>query len=362
MSAPSFVKSVVRTCLGIGKKDRVVVFTWRHTLDLAEAFVIECRRAGAQVHAAFVTDEIFYDRVLNLPLEYLKIANPFDLALMDMVTVEIMITGPEDPERLKKVPVEKWTAIAKADKPFMDKFLQRRYRGAHIMLGYVTPQRARTYGFNYNSWKENVKAALDVKYENMQKLGKKLGKALEKAHEVHITTSKGTDLTLTLEDRPVHINDGVVDDEDLTKGATFVTLPSGAVQLAPTETSANGTFVSDIPEPQWGLLIHDVKWVFKEGKLMSLGGGKNSEVLRENWEKATGDKDRIGWLTLGINPKAKRGFINNQIVLGTATIGVGENRELGGKNEGKWGSSFTVTEPTVELDGKAIIKKGKLTI
>ena len=362
MSGSSFVKSVVRTCLRIGKEDRVMLFTWRHTLDLAEAFVIECRRAGAQVHAAFLSDEIFYDRVLNLPLEYLKTSDPFDLTLMDIATAEIMISGPENPERLRMVSAEKWAALAEADKPFMDKFLEKRFRGAHISLGYVTPQRAKTYGFNHDSWRENVKAALDVKYEDMRKLGKKLGNVLEKAHEVHITTSKGTDLTLTLEDRPVHIYDGVVDDEDMKKGATFVTLPSGTVQLAPAETSANGIFVSDIPEPQWGLLIHDMKWVFKEGKLVSLEGGKNSEILRENWEKATGDKDRIGKLILGINPKAKTGFIDNSIVLGTATIGVGDNRELGGKNESKWGIPITATEPTIKLDGKTIIKRGELTL
>jgi len=362
MPAPSFVKSVVRTCLRIGKQDRVVLSTWRHTLDLAEAFEMECRRAGAQVHTAFVTDEVFYDRALNLPLEYLKIPDPFDLALMDLATARIKITGPEDPERLKKVPAERWVALAEADKPFMDKFLQRRYRGAHINLGLVTPQRARTYGFDYHAWKENAQTALDVKYDEMQKRGKKLGDVLEKSHEVHITTSKGTDLTLTLEDRPVHIYDGVVDDEDLEKGATFVTLPSGSVQLAPAETSANGTFVSDIPEPLMGFLIRNLKWTFKEGRVVSFEGGKNSEVLRENWERSSGDKDRIGWLTIGINPKAKSGFIHNQIVLGAATIGVGDNRELGGRNVSKWGMEITSTEPTVELDGKTIVKRGELTV
>lgn len=362
MSTPAFVKSVVKTCLGIRKGDKVTIYTWRHMLDLAEAFTMECRRAGALTHTEIGTDEIFYDALLNLPLEYLKTTDPFGLALMDVATANIFISGPESPERMKQVSADRWSATFKAEKPFLDKFLERKIRSADIMLGHVTRQRAKTYGFDYDVWKETVNAALDVKYEDMQKLGKKLRYSLEKAKEVHITTPKGTDLTFNLQDRPVHVYDGIVDDEDIGKGALFVGLPSGSVSVAPAESSATGTFISDVPEPQYGLLIHDINWGFKDGKLTSFKGGKNVEAIKATWEKGTGDKDMIGTFTLGINPKAKTGFIQNPIVLGTVTIGVGENRELGGKNESDWGFRISATQPTVELDGKSIIKKGELTL
>lgn len=331
-------------------------------LDLAEAFAIECRRAGAQTHTEFITDEIYYDTLLNLPMDYLKTTDPFGLAMMDIATANIFISGPENPERMKKVPADRWSAMFKAERPFFDKFLEKKIRSAEIMLGHVTPHRAKTYGFNYAAWKKNVNAALDVKYEDMQKLGKKLANALEKASEVHIKTAKGTDLTFRLEDRPIHVYDGVIDDEDIEKGAVFATLPGGSVSLAPTETSAKGTFVSDIPEPQYGMLIHDIKWNFKGGKLTSFKGGKNVEAIKATWERGTGDKDKVGAFTLGINPKAKTGFLYNPIVLGTATLSIGDNRELGGKNESDWSFHITATKPTVELDGKPIIKKGMFTL
>jgi leucyl aminopeptidase (aminopeptidase T) len=331
-------------------------------MDLAEAFVIECRRAGAQVFAEFETDETFYDRVMNLPPEYLETPNPFSLALADMATAEILIGGPEDPARLKQVPATRWGALAKADKPYMDKFLQRKIRWASIDLGIVTSQRAKTYGFDYETWKANVKAALNVKYEDMQKLGKRLARALEKAHEVRVSTPRGSDLTFTLEGRPVHIRDGVIDDEDLRRGAIHISLPDGTVNVAPLETSPHGTFSSDVPEPQWGVLIHDAKWIFEDGVLTSMEGGANIDVLRQNWKEAAGDTNRLGSFTLGINPKAQAGFTNSQLALGTATITIGENRELGGKNESKFRFSLTTTKPTVALDGKAIMKRGKLLI
>lgn len=362
MSKSAFVKSVVKTCLRIGKGDRVTLFTWSHMMDLAEAFIIECRRAGAHIFAEFETDEAFYDRVVNLPPEYLETPNPFSLALMDMATAEIWIAGPEDPARLKQVPAERWSALAEADKPFVDKFLQRKIRWASIDLGLVTPQRAKTYGFDYETWKTNVKAALNVKYEDMQKLGKRLAKALEKADEVRVSTPSGSDLTFNLEGRPVHIHDGVIDDEDVRRGAVSISLPDGTVNVAPLETSANGTFASDIPEPQVGVLIRDAKWVFDEGLLTAIEGGENVDVIRQGLKGAAGQADRMGTFTLGINPKAKPGFTNSQIALGTATVAIGENREFGGKNECKFRFPITATEPTVELDGKAIVKRGKLLI
>ena len=357
-----FVKSVVKTCLRVRKGDKVTIDTWQHMLDLAEAFTIECRRAGALTHTEIFTDEIYYDTLLNRPLEYLKTTNPFGLATLDVATANIFITGPQNPERMKTVPAERWSAMFKGEKPIFDKFLEKKIRSIAILLGQVTPQRAKTYGFSYAAWKRNVNAALAVKYEEMSKLGKKVRDVLEKAREVHIAAGKTTNLKFELADRPVHVYDGIIDEEDIKKGANSVMLPTGSVSAAPAETSANGTFASDIPQPQYGKLIYDITWGFKNGRVTSFEGGKNVEAIRATWERATGDKDKIGTFSLGINPGAKTGFLYNEIVLGTATISIGENRELGGENESDWMFGITVSKPTVKLDGKPIIKKGRFTV
>ncbi|HXX88423.1 MAG TPA: aminopeptidase [Candidatus Acidoferrum sp.] len=362
MPTPTFVKNVVKTCLHIGKEDRVMISGWRHMLDLAEAFTIECRRAGAKTITEFVSDEIFYDNVLNAPLDYLGSVNPFDLSLADTATANIFIPGPEDPRKLKGISPERLSTMSHADRPFYDKFLENKVRTAQVMLGYVTHQRAKTYGFDYDTWKENLDSAIDVKYEDMQKLAKKLAKSLERGSEVHITTASGTDLRLNLEGRRPHVDDGIIDKEDIENGAIFTSLPSGSVQVAPTETSAQGLFVSNVPEPMYGILVHDATWNFKDGRLSSFKGGKNIAAATALWEREIGDKDRIGWITLGLNPKAKTGFTHSEIVLGTVTVGIGDNRELDGKNDSDYGCKFTATEPTVVLDGETIIKKGKFMI
>lgn len=362
MAAPKFVESVVRTCLRVRREDRVSIFTWRHMLDLAEAFALECKRVGAKTHIEVGTDELFYQSAFDLPLEYLRETDPFSLALLDVTTANIFIQGPEDPDKLKQITPERLNALEEADKPYYEKFLEKKIRSAQINLGYVTRQRAKTYGFDYEAWRENIHAAMDVRYEGMRDLGKKIGGMLEKAAEAHITTANGTNLTLVLEDRVAHVYDGVIDDEDIEKGAVLTSLPAGHVAIAPKDRGASGTYISDVPQAQAGVLVRDVALNFKNGRLTSFDCGKNCGVLTEMWKKAKGDKDQVGSFIIGLNPKAGIGFMSNQIVLGTVTIGLGDNRDIGGKLESNFMFNSTVTEPTVELDRKTVIKRGRLTI
>ena len=358
---PSFVSRVVKTCLGIDKHDRVTIFTWRHMLDLAEAFAVACERAGAHVHTEFTTDDRWYDAVINRPIDLLETPDPFDLALAGVATASIFIAGPEDPRRMKGVPAERWMAMARASHPSYERLRERRVRMAEITLGHVTPQRARNYGFDFEAWQKNVVEATDVEYDEMRELGRKLADILEKSEVVEITDSHGTNLSFKLEGRKAHVYDGVIDDEDVEMGTTYTSLPSGAVSVAPVETSANGLLASNVPYPQAGVLVQNMSLRFENGELESFDGDKNFEVIKKMWEKGTGDKSRIGWLTLGLNPKAKLGNTINPIVLGTATVGLGLNKELGGENESDWALPVTLAAPTVKLDKRMIIKQGRLT-
>ena len=339
-----------------------MIFVWRHMTDLAEAFALECEKAGATTLIELGTDELYYQRALNLPLEYLRESSPFSLALLEVATASIFISGPEDPERLKLISLDRWNAMIEADKSYYDRLLEKTLRSAQITLGYVTRQRAKTYGLDYDEWKENIQAAMDVRYQEIQGLGKKIARMLEKANEVHITTAKGTDLMLKLEGRTALVNDGVIDDEDIEKGADFTALPAGHVAVVPKESSASGAYVSNIPEANAGLFVRDVVWKFKDGKLTSFGGGENVECVKALWKKARGDKNQVGSLTIGLNPKAKTGFLYNPIVLGTATVSLGDNRELGGKVESSFAFHCTVAKPSIELDRKPIMKRGELLI
>jgi len=89
---------------------------------------------------------------------------------------------------------------------------------------------------------------------------------------------------------------------------------------------------------------------------------KNLEPISRQFEKASGDKDRISFLQIGLNPKAEYGYLMDHIVEGAVQIGVGDNEYIGGKNSSSFGTVATMGKATLNIDGKTIIRKGKLSL
>ena len=354
-------KSVVRNCLHIGDGDMVLITTWQHTIDLASSIALECHKVGAKAFMNLNTDTVFYGSMLKEPLESLKKPNKMAMGLWNSVTASIDISGPEDPLKMRKVPPERWAALAQGEKPFTDKVLAHQKRSAYLLLGYVTPQRAKTYGFNFKRWQTSMIAATAVSYPALTKLARKVKTKLEKAKEAHIVSPK-TKLSIQLEQRAVYVYDGVVDKDDMKMGSYDAALPAGSVTVAPAETSANGIVGFDLPIPQVGVLIQGLSWSFKNGKLTTFTATKNVKPTKDWWAKARGNKDRIGSLSFGINPQARYGFLNNAIAQGAVSIGIGDNRFIGGKNNSDYGFEGTLSKATVKLDKKPFIRRGKFVL
>src|SRR5207245_6972519 len=106
--------------------------------------------------------------------------------------------------------------------------------------------------------------------------------------------------------------------------------------VGPGETAAEGTVRFDRPVPYLGLQITDVAFQFKDGKA-TWSAGTNEESIRSQYDRATGAKDRLGWLQIGLNPAASYGFLQDDLVAGALEIGIGDNSEYGGENHSKLG-------------------------
>jgi leucyl aminopeptidase (aminopeptidase T) len=186
---------------------------------------------------------------------------------------------------------------------------------------------------------------------------------LERGSKVHITSRGGTDVRFEITKRPVHVQDGIVDQADVEHGLVSTQLPSGKVEVAPLEESARGTVVYDLPRALKGRLIQELRLDFEKGRIKEFRAKKYEEVFREVFDATRGDRDKIAQFTLGLNPKVDLiGYTTDELSLGTVTIGVGANKGIGGKNDSSFSFSGTVTKPTVEIDGQTIMVDGRITI
>ena len=86
---------------------------------------------------------------------------------------------------------------------------------------------------------------------------------------------------------------------------------------------------------------------------------RNFEVISKLFEKASGDRDKIGYIQIGLNPKAQYGYLMDYIVEGAVQIGIGDNEYIGGKNNSSFGLAATLGKATLKLDGKTLIKNGR---
>lgn len=356
-------QNVVNQALRIKEEDVVHINASKHMLGLAEELAIECRKAGAETTTMYWSELVWYWSLENLPIDWLRGASKTDLAMLDVATAVINMAGAADPRPMQKIPPDRWQANAEGADFSYRKAIDRKVRSATLAIGTVTPQRARAYGFNYPAWKRTTETAMKADYGKIAATGRKLRALMEGAsHEVHLTSKNGTDLKFRLAGRKCWVDDGILDDEDLAAGTFDTTLPAGLVSVAPDEGTANGTIVFDLPIPIRGKLVDGLVWSFDNGNITKFTAKKNGEMVIPLWEKGTGDKNRFGSFGIGFNPGAKPGFLNNQIVSGAVTIGVGENKIIGGRNVSTFGFQGTLKCSTAVIDGQTVVSDGKLAI
>lgn len=354
-------KKIVEESLNITKDDSVVVHSWEHTLDFASSIAHEVQRKGANYLFTADTDLLFLNTMNELSDELMLVPPKLSMHLLDCQTVNISIEGPKDPSIFEKLRADRFGILGEKWKAYEEKFRKKKIKSLNIQLGLVTPERAKKYGINYNLWMEEMKSALNVSYKELNQFGKQVVDKMSGVKKIHIE-GPGTDITFEITDRTIHVHDGVIDVSDLAKGTHFGGLPSGSIEVAPLETTANGRVVATLPEALLGEWVKGLDWNFEDGKVTSINAEENIELWNKPYEGGTGDKNRIASLILGINPNAKSGFLHNHIVKGIVGIGIGDNKWIGGNNDATWFSVSFISNATVTLDGKLILKNGEFVL
>src|SRR5713101_2544007 len=281
----------------------VMIDTWQHTIDLASQISLECYKAGAKPLMTLMTDQLWWNVFQQIPDEYIRKTPRHILAALDSINVWIHLGGPEDPSRFREVNASHLQQFFDGEKAILDKTLQRKIRIGEVLIGYVTPQRAKIYGFEYDRWAKMTHSALDVDHLKLRELGRKIAARLERSGKIRVTAKPGTDLR----------------------------------------------FEFNTPRALKGHMINDLRLDFDKGRISKYSASTGEEVFREVFDATAGDKDYIAQFAIGINPKAELiGYTTDELVLGTVSIGVGGNKGLGGKNDSDFGFMGTLLNPTVE--------------
>jgi hypothetical protein len=211
-------------------------------------------------------------------------------------------------------------------------------------------------------------AAISVPPERLQARITAVEAALRGA-TVRITSPNGTNLVLKVAPNAwVHRNTG---DASRAKIATARSVRDrqeelpGSVYRTTDISGAEGTIVG---YASFDTRAPILSVTFTKNRVSKIESKRGAETIITNWNQATGDKEVPSELVIGTNPELPSllpsGFMPYYgYGAGVVRLAFGDNWESGGKNRASNGETLLfIPDATVAVNGKAIVKDGKLVV
>jgi len=198
----------------------------------------------------------------------------------------------------------------------------------------------------------------------IEKRGTQLAQMVTQAKTVKISSDLGTDLTMSLADRT-----GLAVLPICRDPKVFTILVDySEVACAPVEGTADGILVIDgtiVGLPELDRVVQEpITLKIKQGRIEDISGGKDARDLETVLSNADTNAKCVAELGIGTNHNIMkpRAVVRDKANLGTIHIAFGKNDFIGGKQDSELHVDFMVTKPTLVLDGRLIIDKGKYVL
>jgi leucyl aminopeptidase (aminopeptidase T) len=304
---------VLKKCLDLKKNERILIITDSKLYSIGKMFFEQAKK---------ITDSV---KLVKVPIPKVSGTEPSKKIAREMLKydVELLVTA-------------KSLSHTKARKNACEK-------GARIV---TMP----------GATKGMLKRALDIDYKRLKGRNKKLMKILTRGKIAKITTKKGTNLVMGIKGRKCFDDNGIYN-----KKGSFGNLPSGEVAVAPIEETTNGVYVIDASLSGVGKLKKELKIKVEDGYAIGVEGEK-AKQLKKYFKSR--EHRNIAEFGIGTNPKAKVSgcVLEDEKVIGTVHIALGNNISLGGKVNVPLHLDGVIKNPTVYVDNKKIMSNGRLII
>jgi leucyl aminopeptidase (aminopeptidase T) len=194
--------------------------------------------------------------------------------------------------------------------------------------------------------------------DEIRRRGWAIVNAMNSGSEAQITDRNGSDLRFSLKGR-----EGIVDAGELTAKGAFGNLPCGEGFIAPVEGTAEGTLVVDGSIAAIGLVDSPVHLTVEGGHLVGATGDQGAKLM-ELLTAHGPDGTNVAELGIGTNEEAilTGNILEDEKIFGTAHVAFGASAGIGGTIQVPVHLDVVVKEPTVEIDGEAILGGGELLI
>lgn len=188
---------------------------------------------------------------------------------------------------------------------------------------------------------------------------RKIADILTIGREAILTSVNGTSLKISIHKKVGYADTGLV-----LKSGQFSNLPAGEACIAPILDGTEGILVVDS-----GMCLEQkdnekITITFKCGRAIRIKGNHGAERLRKELTPYSPKARSIAELGVGTNDAARLCWesLEDEKVAGTVHIALGNNVSFGGNNNVPIHIDGVVHKPTLEIDGRIIVKNGKLVL
>ncbi|MCS6952894.1 MAG: hypothetical protein RMK57_07830 [Bryobacterales bacterium] len=211
--------------------------------------------------------------------------------------------------------------------------------------------------------------ALDIDYAALDAAQERAIQILRRG-TVRVRTPAGTDFMFRIARRPFNKQNGDASPERARAARIpvdrHIELPAGALRVAPVEESAFGQIV--LPEARFGdTLARNVVILVDNGRVSGVRAQEGLEAVQAALEAGGEAARRFREFALGFNPKLAVP-VGSPVVpyygygAGVVRLSLGDNQELGGAVRGRFVRWFFLTDATVHVDFRYLVRDGKLEI
>jgi len=359
---------ILDTSLQVKRGERIWINSWDHTSDLVSHLASECQKRECEVLVTSQSERAWLQSLQRGPTRILERLTQEARGRLKETDSYIFTLGPRHPIDWAKIPkkrrhlatiwlleqnnfVKEWKSIAS----------RRRVKMLGIEATLATKERAKVLGIDYRRYSGTMYTGCMADCRELARKGKKLLSILNGKGEAHVSTPSGTDLRFNLDRRPVEVSDGLVTDEEAKHGRV-VFLPAGAAGVTVDEESAQGRIIYDNPIRTWRGTIEKLTLQVEDGRIISYTASEGLSAFKGDLGNEEGDGDRFAFIGFGLNPLLKLGYTQDDKVLGAMELNFGENESRGGKNKGGGNFWGAVSEATVAIGGRAVMREGKLLV
>lgn len=355
---------IVRKTLRIRAGESVTIEAWTHSLDLANACFRAAVEVGARPMILYHDDATYWDLVDQGHAKTLGVIGDHEFSALAKTDAYIFLEGPEDRSRFHALADQTREDLVAWEWKWWRQAERTGLRIAWVLLGRAVAGSARYFQVDLKRWREELYRASMVDPAQMRRAGLRAARAFQNGRVVRVTHPNGTDLTLRLRHRPVSLHDGTLDAQDLAKGRIMEEVPSGYVPAPLDERYAEGEIISNVPAHTMhgGKAVRGAHWTFHGGRLVAFTHEDGQAAVQAEYDAApTEGRDRVGVISVGLNPEIQFApFVADQR-LGRVMVFVGGNRYHGGTNSSPFHMFLLLDGATVTVDGRAVVRDGKLT-